>query len=143
MTQYRDTDRAQFEMFKSLPRDTPIEMLNLVQFFDEAQYPDDHSLAGKGLTGAQAYANYGAHSGPILKAVGGKIIWRGRFDVSLIGAPNERWDTMFIARYETAGAFMAMVTNPDYQKAVVHRQAAVENSRLIRTSPLPTSETFG
>ena len=24
MTQYRDTDRAQFELFKSLPRDTPI-----------------------------------------------------------------------------------------------------------------------
>lgn len=143
MTQYRDTQREQFEIFKSLPRDTPIEMLNLVQFFDKAQYPVGHPLADKNLTGAQAYTNYGEASGPTLQKVGGTIIWRGGFEVSLIGDPSERWDTMFIARYETAGAFLAMVTDPEYQKAVIHRQAAVKNSRLIRTSPLASNGLFG
>tara|TARA_B110000977_G_scaffold171333_1_gene222728 strand:- start:1077 stop:1508 length:432 start_codon:yes stop_codon:yes gene_type:complete len=142
MTHFRDTERAQFEIFKSLPRDTPINMLNLVQFFDRAEYPADHALAGDNLTGAQAYANYGAASGPVLKRVGGEIIWRGGFEVTLIGDASEQWDTMFIAQYPNSGAFLAMVTDPEYQLAVVHRQAAVMNSRLIRSAPLPVSGTF-
>ena len=142
MTHYRDTERAQFEIFKSLDRDTPINMLNLVQFFDRAEYPEDHALAAEGLTGAQAYANYGAASGPVLARVGGEIIWRGGFEVSLIGDASEVWDTMFIAHYPTASAFLAMVTDPEYKLAVVHRQAAVMNSRLIRTTPLPATDIF-
>lgn len=142
MTQYQDTDREQFNIFKSLDRTTPVNMLNLVQFHGNAVYPKDHPLAGKGLTGAEAYANYGAASGPVLKRVGGEIIWRGGFDVSLIGDPSEQWDAMFIAYYPTAGAFLAMVTDPEYKLAVVHRQAAVANSRLIRTRPLPPADIF-
>ena len=142
MTQYRDTERAQFEIFKSLPRDTPINMLNLVQFHECAEYPADHPLAADKLTGAQAYANYGAASGPVLARVGGEIIWRGGFEVSLIGPADEAWNAVFIAQYPNAGAFLAMVTDPEYQKAVVHRQAAVMNSRLIRTAPLPASGIF-
>lgn len=142
MTRFTDTDRAQFDIFKSLDRDTPINMLNLVQFYDKAAYPADHALADDGLTGAQAYKNYGTASGPIMNRVGAKIIWRGGFDVSLIGDASEIWDAMFIVHYETAGAFLDMVTDPEYQKAVVHRQAAVMNSRLIRTRPLPPTDIF-
>ena len=142
MTQYRDTDRAQFDLFKSLPRDTPINMLNLVRFHDAAQYPADHAMAGDGLTGTQAYAKYGAASAPVLARVGGNIVWRGGFEMSLIGPAQEHWDTMFIAHYPTAGAFLAMVTDPEYQRAVLHRQAAVSDSRLIRTQPLPPSDVF-
>lgn len=142
MTQYRDTARAQFEIFKLLPRDTPINMLNLVQFHPQAEYPADHPLAADALTGAQAYANYGAASGSVLSRVGGSIIWRGGFDVSLIGPADDHWDAIFIAHFPNAGAFLAMVTDPEYQTAVVHRQAAVMNSRLIRTSPQPASDIF-
>ena len=49
---------------------------------------------------------------------------------------------MFIAQYPTSAAFLAMVTDPEYQLAVVHRQAAVMDSRLVRTSPLPANGVF-
>ena len=62
--------------------------------------------------------------------------------MSLIGPAEEHWDAMFIAHYPTAGAFLAMVTDPEYQRAVIHRQAAVSDSRLIRTQPLPPSDIF-
>lgn len=143
MTHFADTDRAQFEAFKALDRNTPINMLNLVQFHPTAQYPSDHPLAADSLTGAQAYKNYGAASGPVLKRVGGNVIWRGGFEVALIGDTSEVWDAMFIVSYPNAGAFLAMVTDPEYQLAVVHRQAAVMNSRLIRTKPLAVEDTFG
>ena len=97
----------------------------------------------KGSSGAEAYAAYGRESGPIFQRVGGQIIWRGRFENTLIGPEAEAWDACFIARYPTAGAFLEMVTDADYQKAVVHRQAAVRTSRLIRTAPILGGSGFG
>jgi len=138
-----DPTRAQFEAFKGLNRDVPIEMLNLVRFRDVAEYPEDHALSGKNLSGAEAYANYGAETAHILERVGGSILWRGGFETVLIGPEDKQWDAMFIARYPTAHAFLAMVTAPDYQLAVVHRQAAVATSRLIRTSGADGGASFG
>ena len=140
-----DPERAQFDAFKALPRDTPIHMLNLVRFKDRATYPDDHPLAGKALTGAEAYANYGKDSSAVFSRVGGSVVWSGMMEAMVIGPLAEHWDAMFIARYPNSGAFMEMVTDPVYRQAVVHRQAAVETSRLIRCARNPSrSETvFG
>lgn len=143
MTNYVDPDREQFDRFKSLDRDQQLDMLNLVRLRDNAAYPAGHPLADSALTGSQAYENYGLETGPVLQRVGGSIKWRGRFDTTLIGPPNETWDIMFIAHYPNAHAFLAMIADPEYQKAVVHRQAAVQTSRLIRTDALPLSGLFG
>ncbi|MBT8085858.1 MAG: DUF1330 domain-containing protein [Woeseia sp.] len=126
-----DPEREQFDAFKELPRDRPIMMLNLVRFRDKAVYED-----GRETTGAAAYATYGKESTPIFQRVGGEIIWRGKPEATLIGPQDERWDVMFIARYPTAAAFLEMVTDPDYREAVKHRQAAVLDSRLVRTGEL-------
>jgi len=102
-------------------------MLNLIRLRDEAQYPD-----GRNASGADAYKSYGEESEPIFKGLGGEIIWRGKPECVVIGPLEEAWDIAFIARYPNAGAFMAMITDADYKQAVVHRQAAVLDSRLIR-----------
>jgi hypothetical protein len=60
----------------------------------------------------------------------------GRMEATVIGPDDKQWDLSFIARYPNAGAFLAMVTDPEYRLAVVHRQAAVLTSRLIRFAPL-------
>jgi uncharacterized protein (DUF1330 family) len=133
---YVDPTRAAFDLFKALPRDTPINMLNLIRYRDIAAYPDGHDHAGKGWTGARAYEEYGATSAPIFERLGGQIVWRGRFETVLTGPADEQWDVAFIAAYPNAGAFLAMVTDPDYKLAVVNRQAAVATSRLVRFAPL-------
>lgn len=143
MSQYIDPERAQFDAFKGLDRETPLDMLNLVAFNDLANYPGDHNLARDGLTGAEAYARYGTHSRPVLKKVGGRIIWRGRFEATLIGPADETWDAMFIVQYPNAHAFLAMISDPVYRAAVVHRQAAVRTSRLIRSQGAALTDLFG
>jgi len=143
MSAFVDPTRAQFEMFKDLDRDHPIEMLNLVRFRDRADYPKDHPLAEQDLSGAEAYAHYGTDTAPILEKVGGYILWRGSFQSVLIGPDSEAWDAVFIARYPTAHAFLQMVTDPDYRLAVVHRQAGVLTSRLIRCAPSDAGARFG
>lgn len=142
MTRYLDPDRAQFDAFKALDREAPLHMLNLVALNDLANYPGDHALARDGLTGAQAYGLYGKQTAAILARVGGKITWRGQFEGTLIGPADEGWDVMFIAAYPNAHAFLAMISDPDYQAAVVHRQAGVRTSRLVRTQPQPVAEGF-
>jgi uncharacterized protein (DUF1330 family) len=75
--------------------------------------------------------------------VGGSIVWRGRFELMLIGPKDERWDLSFVAEYPSVGAFVAMIRDPVYREAVKHRQAAVEDSRLIRLAPCAAGVGFG
>ena len=137
MNSYVDPERDQFEAFKALPRDEPVMMLNLVRYRERARYED-----GRELSGAEAYAAYGRDSAPVFQRVGGEIIWRGKPQVMLIGPFEKEWDLAFVARYPSAGAFLEMVPDPDYREAVKHRQAAVEDSRLIRTTDVPTGGGF-
>jgi uncharacterized protein (DUF1330 family) len=140
--QYVDPSRVSFDAFKALDRTTPILMLNKLKFYYQARYETGHPLADTRMTGAEAYANYGADSGPIFSCVGGSIVWRGNFESTVIGPRDESWDQVFIARYPNAGAFLKMVTDPVYQQAVKHRQAAVLTSRLQRFGELELGDTF-
>lgn len=143
MTTYLNPTREAFDFFKSLPRDTPIHMLNLIRYREKAEYPEDHPLAAKDWTGRQAYAEYGRTSGPIFARVGGRIVWRGKWEAMLTGPDDKHWENAFIAAYPNAAAFLEMITDPDYQKAVINRSAAVLDSRLIRFAPGKVGEGFG
>ncbi len=138
MTASIDPTSEQFGAMMKLPDDGPIQMLNLVRFKDKASYADGHAA-----TGVEAYKTYGAESGPIFAGVGGKIVWSGDPKLVVIGPADEQWDLCFVAEYPNAAAFGAMVGDPAYQKAVRHRQAAVEDSRLIRLKPQPVGAIFG
>ena len=138
MAGHIDPTRETFGEFRRLPDDGPVHMLNLVKLRAEAAYPD-----GRAATGAEAYAAYGRESGPIFRRVGGRIAWSGDFKLMLIGPQDERWDICFIAEYPSGAAFVEMVKDPDYQKAVVHRQAAVADSRLVRLAPKASGGGFG
>jgi uncharacterized protein (DUF1330 family) len=143
MTGSIDPTRPQFEAFKALPRDEPIHMLNLIRLKKVATYPEGHPDHGKGLTGLDAYRAYGRTSAEIFKRVGGRQVWAGKPEVVVTGPADERWDLAFIAEYPSARAFLAMVTDPEYREHVKHRQAGVEDSRLIRMKPVTPGAGFG
>jgi uncharacterized protein (DUF1330 family) len=129
--------REGFAEFRANDRPGPIHMLNLVNLRERAEYDD-----GREATGKEAYAAYGRESAPVLERVGGRIVWRGRMEQMLIGPQDERWELCFIAEYPGPEAFAAMIKDPDYRQAMVHRQAAVADSRLIRMAPLSVGTTF-
>ena len=138
MMQYVDPTKATFAAFRDNDRDGPIHMLNLVRFRENAAYPD-----GRDVTGAQAYADYGRESYPVFSKLGGRIVWRGGFELMLIVPTEEKWDECFIDEYPSVSAFVEMVRDPVYREAVKHRQAAVIDSRLIRMTPAETGTGFG
>ncbi len=138
MSEHIDPTRAQFAAFQAIDRHGPIQMLNLVRFRAQATYPD-----GRQATGQDAYRAYAKASGPVFARVGGRQVWLGRFEHMLIGPAEERWDAVFIAEYPNAAAFVEMVRDPAYREAVKHRQAAVEDSRLIRLAQASAGPGFG
>jgi len=130
MTGFVDPTKGTFAAFRADDRPGPIHMLNLVRLRERALYPDGRQASGK-----EAYAAYGRESEPVFARLGGAIVWRGKFELMLIGPVQESWDLCFIAQYPSVAAFVEMIRDPVYREAVKHRQAAVEDSRLIRLMP--------
>jgi uncharacterized protein (DUF1330 family) len=136
-------DPEGWKLFKSLPRDQPIHMLNLIRLRALADYPAGHPDHGKGLTGREAYRAYGRATAPLLAKVGGRVVWSGSPQAMVTGPQSESWDLAFIVEYPSSAAFLAMISDEGYRVFVAHRTAAVEDSRLLRLSPRPPGEGFG
>ncbi len=111
--------------------DTPVTMLNLLRFRDQAAYPatDD----AKPCSGRAAYARYSRQALAHVRAVGGEPVVIAEVLGRFIGPDNEDWDEMLLVRYPSLSAFLAMIGNPDYQAATIHRTAALADARLIVT----------
>lgn len=138
MPVFVNPEREAFKVFAENKSDIPIHMLNLIKLNQTAKYNDGALVSGK-----EAYDAYGRGSAPIFQRVGGRIVWSGKFDLTLIGPQDETWDIAFIAEYPNSDAFIEMVKDEEYQQAVKHRNAAVKTSRLIRISPNEIDTKFG
>ena len=66
----------------------------------------------------------------------------GAFEAVLTGPEAMHWHDGFIAQYPSAAAFFEMIKDPEYQKAVVNRTAALADSRLVRFKPGAMGEGF-
>jgi uncharacterized protein (DUF1330 family) len=119
-----------------VPGNTPIVMVNLLRFRDRAAYPPGSSFGE--CTGRQAYKRYMEHAAKPLGEVGAKAVWFSRALACVIAPVDEQWDQVLLVRYPSVDAFMAMIRIPDYLAASVHREAALEDSRLIATAELMT-----
>lgn len=93
MDAYVDPTKEVFRAFRENDRAGPIHMLNLVKFHDTATYEDGHTCPG-----AEAYAAYGRDSGPVFERLGGRIVWRGVFELMLIAPKRARHGMRVLSR---------------------------------------------
>ena len=138
MSGHIELTKEDFAIFKDLPRDEPIQLLHLVKLREKAAYPD-----GRQASGLEAYRAYGRESGPVLRRLGVRQVWIGKPMLTLIGPRSEQWDIAFIVEYPSGAAFIELLRDPVYRDVVKHRQAAVEDSRLIRMKPSKAGAAFG
>lgn len=127
MTRHTSFSKETWQSFKSDQRPGKLHMLNFIRLRNRADYPDERSA-----TGAQAYGEYSRMSAPVLKRLGGRIVWRGGFELTMVGPASQTWDICFIAEYPSVEAFADMMRDPVYHEAMAHRQAGVLDSRLVR-----------
>ncbi|WP_299869886.1 DUF1330 domain-containing protein [uncultured Roseobacter sp.] len=112
-------------------------MLNLIRLREQAEYPD-----GRASTGAEAYGAYSDLSAPVFQALGGKIIWRGGHELTMVGPRSETWDIAFIAEHPSVQVFLDMMRNETYRDAMKHRQAGVLDSQLVRFASKESGLSF-
>lgn len=137
MEGHTNFSRETFAAFAANDRPGPVHLLNLIRLRPRVTYAD-----GRVTTGAEAYEAYSRLSAPVLAEIGGRIVWRGDFELSLVGPPETHWDIAFIAEYPSPDAFVQMLRDPRYREAMAHRQAGVADSRLVRFDPLPAGSGF-
>jgi uncharacterized protein (DUF1330 family) len=104
---------------------SPFWMVNLIDYYDQAQYPDG---SGGDLTGAEANEIYGRAILPTL--LRHQSLPALAMDISLVLTANERaWESAAIVRYASRDAFLnSFALNPGSPEALKHKAAAVENT---------------
>ncbi len=119
--------------------DDPIVMINLLRYREQANYPE--GFAAEPCSGREAYQRYGEVAIKTIAAVGGRMVWMGSVQATVIGPAGEEWDDAVLVEYPSRKAFLGMVAQADYLAAAPHRTAALEDSRLIATTQ--QAELFG
>jgi hypothetical protein len=130
---YGTRNEKQWARMLSLPPDEDGEflMVNLIKYRAKAKYADGRKTD---LTGEQADALYA----PIefLGQIGARVDYAGRVKDQM-GNVKPRWDQVGVVRYPSRAKFFEMVTNPEFQKRAVHKDAGLEVSQVLLTEPVP------
>ena len=112
--------------------DKPVTMLNLLKFWDVADYSGTPKFAPTTpISGAAAFQLYVDHTLPFLKESGGELLYMGRGGPWFIGPEAERWDLAMLVRQSSIASFIAFASNTAYAAGLAHRTAAIEDSRLL------------
>ena len=119
----------------ALPQDTPIVMVNLLKFREQASYKHDEAPC----SGKEAYGRYSEVAIKMVAKVGGKPIYMGKVKGLPIAPPEEQWDEVLLVQYPSAQAFATMLADLDYRAITKHRTAALEDARLIATTQMGAS----
>lgn len=123
----------------------PVVMLNMLKFRELADYPAEYlaeNPQSANCTGQEAYEAYSKQTTPFLLSVGGRPLWVGKVNTSLIGPDDEHWDRIFLVYYPSRDALKKMLAMPAYRAIGFHRTAALEDSRLVETKEVSIPKTM-
>ncbi len=99
--------------------DGPVVMVNLLKF--------------KQPGGREAFARYGAVSGPLIARQGAEVLYVGEAGPSIAG---EDWDSVVLVRFSDIEAFIGLAADPVYQgKAPALREEALERTLWMVSQP--------
>lgn len=108
-------------------------MINLLQTFKKAQYPNSKS----NVSGATAYyQRYGFVATRSVYMLGGKLVLGGRMGKPFVEYNTPKltegsWEGIGIMEYPNPSNLIALEKMPGYKKSLVHRNAGLEKTALI------------
>lgn len=110
----------QFQALAAAPDEGPVVMLNLLKFKEG---------------GEELYLRYGDAAIAMIEERGGRLLWSGQAQQVLIGDPAADWDVVALVEYPSRGAFIEMVSSPEYLQAHADREAALERTVVVACRP--------
>ena len=109
----------------------PIYMLNLLKFREQAAYADGRATT---LSGEEAYAIYGRAVSRMVLEAGGKLVFSGRVEGTMVGVVEDSWDSVAIMMYPSLAVMGQITSSAAYAEIHVHRDAGLAGQILIKTS---------
>ena len=94
-------NKEQFLDLMNAPDEGPVVMLNLLKF--------------KPREGASEYNKYGDAVVKMVEASGGKVLWMGKVDQTLIGPVDEAWDSIALVQYPMSHGLPAVTVSMIHQ----------------------------
>ncbi len=122
--------KEQIDAFRAADRNQPVVMLNLLKYRISAIYAEDSGRPP--CSGREAYQRYGAVAAEKVAELGGRIVAGAKAEQTFIGDADKTWDDVVFVYYPSRAAFFEMQMMPDYQAALVHRDAGLEDTLLIQ-----------
>ncbi|HVJ96283.1 MAG TPA: DUF1330 domain-containing protein [Acidimicrobiia bacterium] len=111
-------NKEQFIELMNAPDEGPVTMLNLLKF--------------KAGGGSKEYGKYGDSVVPMVEERGGKVLWMGKVEQTLIGDLNaDDWDAIALVQYPSRKAFIDMATSKEYDSAHEHREGGLAKTVLL------------
>lgn len=121
-------DTTEFvDFIQNYPSGTPVCMLNILKFKDQTEESD---------TGEERYAIYSDFVAPLLKKVGGRLLWAGNVTRTVIGDYTTQPDRILLVEYPSKEAFIEMTTSEDYKKIGGNRTISLEYGGLLATQTI-------
>ncbi|ANP46031.1 DUF1330 domain-containing protein [Candidatus Viadribacter manganicus] len=117
------------------PQNYAPAMVNFLAYHKDAQY----RTSAPGISGRRAYLRYGVVAMRTVYRTGGHLLFTGRvLDVlreASAGPGVGRWDDVAAMRYPNPPAILSMEHAPDYHAALDDRDAGLERTIVIATTP--------
>jgi len=124
-------NQEQFERMLAAPTEGPFYMFNLLKYREWAVYPDGRETD---LTGREANALYAPVE--FLEAIGAQPVFMTEVHNQIDG-DDILWDEIAVVEYPCPLAFLAMLSQPEFQKRAIHKEAGVERTIAIVTDLVP------
>ncbi|MCK9284108.1 MAG: hypothetical protein M0P39_07480 [Rhodocyclaceae bacterium] len=132
MTAVQIDRNALLEAIKDIPANSPIVMVNLLRYRDQADYGNRSMPPCSGRVAY--YQRYAVPTFEAIRNLGGRVLWFGHVQVPLFAPQDERWDDVLLVEYPSFACVLSLVNNPLYQVSEVHRTAALLDTRVMATT---------
>lgn len=116
----------QIKQLMSAPDNTPLVMVNILRF---------KTLTGNGEeTGAIAYQRYSKNVHPLLQQAGGRVLWQGTVQQTIIGDDAQSPHMFLLVEYPSRQHFLDFIMSEDYRHISSDRTIALEYGGLYATT---------
>ena len=110
-------------------------MVNFFRYRERAQYDPAEETA---VSGRRAYSRYGAVALETVYRTGGRLVFFGRIEETLLeakaGPMTGIWDDIGVMQYTEPKAILTMEQVPKYRHALKHRDAGLAQTVIIAST---------
>ncbi len=116
----------QIKQLMSAPNDTPLVMVNILHFKTHTDNGEE--------SGAAAYQRYSKNVLPLLQKAGGKVLWQGTVQYTIIGDDEQSPHMFLLVEYPSQQHFLSMIMSEEYRHISSDRTIALEYGGLYATT---------